>query len=290
MRRFKYILLLVLEFFNGKSDAFVIVASTVMVLTIGLIDYITILDISLSLIYLIPIILLSWDTRKNAAVFLSFFSVIVSLASDIMAGKSYSSYNLPIEFWNSISKLFFYFIVSYAFISLKEAFNKEKNLARTDSLTGIANQRYFFEIARIEVYKARRYRRYISIAYIDVDNFKHVNDTYGHAEGNNLVVLIAGTMKNNIRTSDRVARLGGDEFAILLPETDDKQAKSVIEKLQKALMDVMHKEKWPITFSIGVVTYFSPKTTIVDMIKKADKLMYTVKNSGKNKVRFRKYP
>jgi diguanylate cyclase (GGDEF)-like protein len=289
MRRFKYILLLALEFFNGKSDGFVIMISSAMVLIIGLIDYQTSLDISLSLIYLLPIILLAWDTRKKATVFLSFFSVLVSLVSDVMAGRSYSDYNLAVELWNSISKLFFYFIVSYAFIALKEAFNKEKNLARTDSLTGIANQRYFFEIARIEVYQARRYKRHISIAYIDVDNFKHVNDTYGHAEGNNLVILIASTMKKNIRTSDRVARLGGDEFAVLLPETDEKQARAVIEKLQKALMEVMRQEKWPITFSIGVVTYFSPKVTIVDMIKKADKLMYTVKNSGKNKVKFKNY-
>jgi diguanylate cyclase (GGDEF)-like protein len=120
------------------------------------------------------------------------------------------------------------------------------------------------------------------LAYIDLDNFKTVNDTYGHLIGDSLLRLVADTIRNNIRTTDVLARLGGDEFVVLLPETDFEQSEIVINKVQTQLLDEMKKNNWPVTFSIGAVTFLTPPESVDEMIKKADNLMYSAKKNGKN--------
>ena len=90
---------------------------------------------------------------------------------------------------------------------------------QTDYLSGVANRRLFFELAQAEINKAHRYQRPITLVYFDLDHFKEINDTLGHATGDRVLLLVSHTMKMNIRGSDIIARLGGDEFAIMLPET-----------------------------------------------------------------------
>jgi diguanylate cyclase (GGDEF)-like protein len=125
----------------------------------------------------------------------------------------------------------------------------------------------------------------LTLAYIDCDNFKAVNDQFGHHAGNNLLCLVADTIKSTIRITDMVARLGGDEFAILLPETGAEQANSVILKIQNDLLGAMRKDGWKITFSMGVVTYIKSANTSDEVIGMADRLMYDAKNAGKNMIR-----
>jgi diguanylate cyclase (GGDEF)-like protein len=125
----------------------------------------------------------------------------------------------------------------------------------------------------------------MTLAYIDCDNFKAINDCFGHQTGDNLLCSVANTLQKSIRVTDIVARLGGDEFAILLPETGYEQAEVVIRKIQKILLDVMQKNRWPITFSFGVVTFHSPPNTVDEIIKRSDALMYSAKQSGKNMIK-----
>ncbi|MCX5642984.1 MAG: GGDEF domain-containing protein, partial [Candidatus Omnitrophica bacterium] len=119
---------------------------------------------------------------------------------------------------------------------------------------------------------------------MDIDNFKAVNDLQGHKAGDDLLHLIAVTMKKNLRTMDTVARLGGDEFAVFMPETKLEQTRIVIDRLQKTLLEVAKNNQWPITFSAGVVCYDTPPQTAGEAIKAADELMYSAKTSGKNKI------
>jgi diguanylate cyclase (GGDEF)-like protein len=125
---------------------------------------------------------------------------------------------------------------------------------------------------------------------MDIDNFKFVNDSFGHSAGDSLLRLVAETIRNNIRESDVIARLGGDEFAILMPETGYESARKIITRVQQRLLDVMQKKGWAVTFSQGVITFTIPPNSIDEMVKNADELMYTVKNEGKNSTRYEIFP
>jgi len=166
--------------------------------------------------------------------------------------------------------------------ALKNGLEREKALARTDSLTQIANRRAFYELASTEINRAHRYKRPFTIVSMDLDNFKIVNDRFGHKIGDTLLCSVANTIQKNIRATDVVARLGGDEFTVLLPEIGAESARVVAHKLQKELLDTMQTNEWPVTFSMGVVTFNSAPATVDEMLKKADTLMYSAKQSGKN--------
>jgi diguanylate cyclase (GGDEF)-like protein/PAS domain S-box-containing protein len=160
----------------------------------------------------------------------------------------------------------------------------EKKLARCDALTGLANRRAFYERAEQERKRAARYRRPISLAYVDLDNFKQVNDTHGHEAGDQLLINVAKVL-GTLRSDDMAARLGGDEFAVLLPEAGDAAAAFVIHKLQRMLTAAMHEKNLPVTFSIGLVTFDPVPENTEQMVQKADDLMYEVKKHGKNAIR-----
>ncbi|PYX91204.1 MAG: hypothetical protein DMG67_10825 [Acidobacteria bacterium] len=161
----------------------------------------------------------------------------------------------------------------------------EKKLARSDVLTDLANRRAFYERAEQERKRAGRYGRPLSLAYIDLDNFKQVNDTRGHDAGDQVLSSVATVLKNNLRAEDLAARLGGDEFALLLPEAGDAAAAFVIHKLHRLLTAAMQERNFPVTFSMGLVTYDEVPQNIEEMVQKADDLMYEVKRQGKNAIR-----
>jgi diguanylate cyclase (GGDEF)-like protein/PAS domain S-box-containing protein len=165
---------------------------------------------------------------------------------------------------------------------LRTALENEKNVSRVDFLTQIANRRAFSEILDLEIKRSRRYRRPLALAYIDLDNFKQVNDRLGHETGDELLRLTAQTIRANIRSTDTVARLGGDEFALLLPETDQQPASLVISKLRRTLLDTIEARHSNITVSIGLACFGVPDASIEEIIKTADDLMYSAKNQGKN--------
>jgi diguanylate cyclase (GGDEF)-like protein len=119
---------------------------------------------------------------------------------------------------------------------------------------------------------------------MDIDDFKMVNDHFGHSTGDILLRSVVETISSNIRVSDIVARLGGDEFAILMPETGHESAQAVISRVQRNLLDIVQRNGWPVTFSIGVVTCISPPDSIEEVLKKADDLMYLIKNKSKNMI------
>ncbi|MBI3014821.1 MAG: GGDEF domain-containing protein, partial [Candidatus Tectomicrobia bacterium] len=162
-----------------------------------------------------------------------------------------------------------------------------KALARTDSLTGVINRRYFFELAQRENSRAHRHKQPFTVMFIDLDNFKDVNDVSGHMTGDALLRLVGETMRKNLRQTDIIARLGGDEFAVLLPETGPEPSVHIVmRKLQENLLQVMEKNGWPVTFSIGAVTFLRPPSSVDEMIRLPDDLMYSVKGKGKNMIKY----
>jgi diguanylate cyclase (GGDEF)-like protein len=167
---------------------------------------------------------------------------------------------------------------------LMDLYRREWELSRVDPLTGALNRRAFMEVLSEASKHSRRHSRPLTLACVDLDGFKRINDVLGHSTGDSVLKVVARTMQCTLREVDSVARLGGDEFAVLLPETGGENVCLVLERLHNALTEAMAASKWAVTFSIGAVTFRRPLASAADMISEADKVMYSAKAGGKNRV------
>jgi diguanylate cyclase (GGDEF)-like protein len=161
-----------------------------------------------------------------------------------------------------------------------------KVLALTDNLTGAIDTRSFSELATKEIERARVSKQPFSVAYLDLDDLKSVNDSLGKSEGDRLLSSVVKQAKRELRKVDTVARLGGDEFAMLMPVADQEDAKEAISRVQSRLLNEMKKRKWPITFSIVVLTCVKIPQTSDELIKRLEDLMVAAKKGGKNSVSY----
>ena len=161
---------------------------------------------------------------------------------------------------------------------------KLKEMAYIDSLTGIYNRRYLYEVAKRLMPIVKREKQALSIAMLDLDKFKDVNDTHGHDVGDEVLKAFADDIKNSIRESDIFIRFGGEEFVLVLPNTDLEHAKVLIEKLRKIIEACDKVESVRFTVSIGVAAFDVLKDDLDSIIKKADEALYEAKNSGRNRV------
>jgi len=274
-------------FLAGRSVPQIIILSILLILLVGGVDHLTGFELSFSIFYIIPIALASWYASLNIGIFLSLFSAIIWFVADLLSGHVYS-YNI-ILFWNVLVRLGFFIIVSLLLARMKISFKMVADLADTDGLTGLFNGRAFRESAMKMFEFCGRIKRPTALAYIDLDNFKQINDTFGHTEGDRVLKVVANTLSKYLRNTDIVGRMGGDEFAIVLPDTDRGQAVTVIEKMHLHLKEEIGIHNWPIGFSIGVTVFIVPPKTVDDAIKKADNLMYRVKKAGKGNIFFEEY-
>jgi diguanylate cyclase (GGDEF)-like protein/PAS domain S-box-containing protein len=171
-------------------------------------------------------------------------------------------------------------------LQLQQALAREKELALTDYLTGLDNTRSFHIALEAEINRFDRFRRPFTLVYLDIDNFKDVNDEKGHGEGDKVLIEVAKSLKNRLRKTDVISRQGGDEFLILLTETDASLAEKLVKLLKSYLDKTMQKHQWPVTFSLGVLVCLDLVSNIEDLIKMTDSLMYEAKKHGKNNVKY----
>ena len=256
---------------------------------VAFLDYITGVEFSFSLFYLLPITLISWAISERLGLVFAILSSCVWIAVDIWSGNSNRTSNLFAYLWNATARLGF-FLLPVFMIRLNRALQREQELARTDFLTSVLNARFFHELAQMEINRSLRYKRPFTIAFIDVDNFKTINDTFGHTEGDIVLRAIAMNITAHLRKTDIVARVGGDEFVVILPETNAQTAPVVISNMQRALLNEMNENGWSVTLSIGVLTLSDPHLSVDEMLGRADQLMYMVKNSGKNNIKYAIHP
>jgi diguanylate cyclase (GGDEF)-like protein len=194
--------------------------------------------------------------------------------------------SLLITSWNIVSTSFFFAAIAAVMNKTRHLWENEKVLSRTDPLTGVKNLRAFSELVEYEISLALRDGLPFSLVYLDLDNFKAVNDTYGHTAGDKLLTSIAGSIVGNLRKTDVIGRLGGDEFAIFFPGTDQPSVQVVMLKISHELDRLMKNSQLPTTFSIGVITCSGGLYDFNELIGYADTLMYEVKHSGKNNIRY----
>jgi diguanylate cyclase (GGDEF)-like protein len=277
----------IITYLEKRSLLFWTVVGFLFVILVGIIDVLTGYELAFSLFYLLPISLAAWFAGRKLGIVTCVVSAIVWFIADTLWGHAYSHPAIP--YWNTAIRFSFFLITSLLLSALKKTLEHEKELARIDRLTGAVNQTFFLELLQMEIERSQRFRHPFTLAYVDLDNFKAINDRFGHSEGDRVLSTTVKQVKGRLRNTDIVARLGGDEFAFLLPETGRDAARLVISKLQSILLDEMHRNNWPVTFSIGVLTCNAVSQSTDELIRKADELMYSAKNNGKNSVSYFDY-
>jgi diguanylate cyclase (GGDEF)-like protein len=258
-------------------------------MVIGYYDYQTSAQISMMLLYAVPILVSSWYCGKLEGIIVAVFAASSWLIVNL-ANQPYGE-SATILSWNAFTRLSIFALLAYTIslqAQLRRALEREKLRADTDRLTGLLNKEAFRERVEEEIFRARRYNHPFSLAFIDLDNFKQVNDIRGHARGDKLLQQISETITHTIRKIDIAGRIGGDEFAICLPETGDEQVCKAIDKLVKSLDTKTSQFGLQVTVSIGVVTCTEIcfTETYDELLGKADKLMYVAKEKGKNATEF----
>lgn len=181
------------------------------------------------------------------------------------------------------------YLVSYKFKIMKQEKEESNLLATTDFMTKLYNRRYFMEVSQNLIQLYKRNKNDISLIMIDIDNFKSVNDTYGHQFGDEVIILLSDTMIMAQRESDIVCRYGGEEFVILLPNSSLKNATTIAQNIRKSIelstIELPSKETFKFTISIGVSQVsINDEDTIEVALKRADDALYEAKSKGKNQV------
>jgi len=251
-------------------------------LLIGIVDYLLGPEISTTILYFIPIVIAAWYGSKTMGLLTSFSAAFIWLITDIGSGREYS--HIATYGWNTGMRLGIFIFITLLLVKLHRSLNAEETAADTDELTGALNARGFKERLSEEYARSTRSGAAFSLAFIDVDNFKTVNDTLGHSSGDLLLISIVKSINESLRKTDHLARLGGDEFVILFSETDDSIVVPAFTHVHKRLMDLVAENNWPVTFSVGIVSYDALPASPAHAIKIADEIMYGVKKSTKNNV------
>lgn len=269
------------EYLEATPKPLLLVVAFLLVPTLGLVEYVAGPYLAFPIFYLLPISVVSWFAGRRWGFAVCMVSAITMVASGLATGL----HPQPVYVvWNSAIRTVVFLLMAYMLAELRVALINEKELARRDALTGIANRRMFMEVATAEIHRSQRYGHPFTLAYIDVDDFKAVNDASGHAAGDALLKELCVRIERDIRQADTLARMGGDEFAILFPQVNYEAAEVVARRIEKNLGEAFQVGGKPVTFSIGVVTFDMPPANLDEMVKSADELMYAVKAGGKNRL------
>jgi diguanylate cyclase (GGDEF)-like protein len=249
---------------------------------IGISDWLTTYELSLNPFYLVVVIFITWRSGWHWGIAFAVASISNQVGIGLVTGHPFSksAYFAVANF----NKLFSALVVIALLARLKVVHEREKNHARFDFLTGALNYKGFNESLKHELARQRRVGQSFSVAYLDCDDFKGMNDRFGHQAGDQLLIEVVRALRNHLRETDAVARLGGDEFAILLPDTDARNVRAIIDRLHADLAAAFGLGRHPVTLSIGVATFQAAPQSEQDVLAVADRLMYQAKARGKNSV------
>ena len=249
---------------------------------LGMVDHLTGHEVSFSIFYLIPLAAATWYCGRSFGLAACLIAAGTWLCVDLTGGRVYSMPCIP--YWNALVRLGFFLTTVSLLLVVKRYVGREKLLARTDPLTGVHNRRAFDEWLSHYLHIGARHKESFALGYIDLDNFKQINDTAGHDTGDQVLCSVASVLVSSLRDIDIVGRLGGDEFVVLLPKTDCQRAVAIFDRLHQELLSAMRTSSWPVGFSIGAAVFLTMPETTEQALKIVDNLMFHVKRNGRNSV------
>lgn len=245
-----------------------------LVTTTGLADYATGYAMAFSLFYLLPVLLATHVLGKRAGFMVAGLAAGVWTLAQLATGFPDSS-GLQ-SAWNMLMRFGILLIVAYLLLALET----EMKDARYDYLTNLSNRRQFMRVFDAERNRSARTGKPYSILYLDINHFKTLNDTLGHAAGDEALRVVARVLQANSRRMDVPARLGGDEFAVLLPDTPETDCCVIAERIHRAMIAEIEKQPWRIGVSIGITTTYDTEKTADEILHAADQAMYQIKHTS----------
>ena len=256
-------------------------------LFVAVVDTVTGPNLCISIFYLIPIIFAGGFISRHTGLFVAAASVMAWGYLEVSQGQPYEVF--WIFYWNIAARLVSFLLINELVSALVYAYSRERTLSRTDGLTGIANARVFEEHAERTLSLSRRNGLPFTIAYIDLDHFKQINDEFGHAEGDRLLRTVALHIGVCLRKTDTLSRLGGDEFGILLPDTGEEQAGVLLGRIKDSLAS-KEEGRRSVSTTIGAVTFSDPPDNVDYAVFLADALMYKGKAEGRGCILQSRWP
>ncbi|MBX0328422.1 GGDEF domain-containing protein [Oscillochloris sp. ZM17-4] len=267
---------------NRRSRGQGMALSLALMALIGLVDMCTSYEFDLSNLYIAPIILITWTLGHRAGWAMAISCAGLRVATDVVTRRPVS--HLGVYLWSFVASGLIFTILVVLITQLHAALSAQYRQARHDPLTALCNRAGFYELAERELARSRRSGDPLTVVYLDCDGFKAVNDRYGHHMGDQVLRAVGATLNDALRPSDVAARMGGDEFVLLLSGVAPPTSQPLVERIAAALDQVMQSGGWPVSFSVGAVTYAVAPESVDGLLAPADALMYTVKHAGKNRV------
>jgi diguanylate cyclase (GGDEF)-like protein len=238
-------------------------------------------ELRLGILYVIPVLLVA---RQDGIVWGVVFALATSLLRFVVGLEQLPpDTSLAFRVLNEVAYLAVVGLGITGLSQLRRTQEQLELLATHDSLTNVLNARAFAAELAQELGRNRRYGRPLALIYLDLDDFKRVNDAHGHATGDAVLRLVADAMRNAVRRADLVGRLGGDEFGVLMPETDGAVADAAATRLVTGIRTVFRGTP-SVTASIGVVAVAGTEAGSDELLRKADQAMYEAKRAGKDRV------
>jgi len=238
-------------------------------------------DLRLGILYVIPVVLAAWHDGLGWGI--SFALATALLRFGVGIDQMPLETPLQVRILNEVAYLAVVGVAIAGLSQLRRTQSQLQLLATHDPLTTVLNARAFASQVAQELGRNRRYGRPLALVYLDLDDFKKVNDAHGHATGDAVLRLVADAMRSAVRQADVVGRLGGDEFGVLMPETDGTVAHAVANRLAGGIRTVFRGTP-SVTASIGVVAVSGTEAGSDELLRKADQAMYEAKRAGKDRV------
>ena len=265
----------------GEPPAPVVVAgAAVLVALVALVDYRTGVELRVFPLYFLPVLAVSLRLGPGPGLATAAACALAWELSNHLAGMRHS--RPAITFGNLLVMAAAFASVAVLGAAQRRWLDRERALSRTDGLTGLLNGRGLYEAAGAELARSTRYRHPLTVAYIDLDGFKEVNDRLGHARGDAVLVGAARALRRACRSTDLVGRMGGDEFVVLLPETGREAAEAALSKLRARLHEAAEAAGARVTASIGSVSFARPPGDVETLVHEADRAMYAAKAAGRD--------
>jgi diguanylate cyclase (GGDEF)-like protein len=268
----------------GQSPALrraVTIAAIATSLVVAVIDTLIAHQLSLSAVHVLTVVAASWYGGLVPA--LAIAGVAVADAA-LHTARSGASEGLGLVVTGGLIEFTVLTITALAIARVRRIICVQAHRARHDSLTGALSRGAFQHIAERELRRVSRHGGPVSVAYFDIDDFKVVNDTRGHAEGDRVLRLVADSVVRSVRAGDAFARVGGDEFVLLLPDADAVDAAGVVRRVVHAVRAAPIGGRSRVGLSVGVATFREPPEAVHDMVTHADELMYRAKHAGGDRV------